>query len=155
MARWRGKALELLPEFSTQIQRLDNPYMFWIELGHEFKRAYETPRNEDLIRCFYTYADWCWRQRQKELWNSVAVCFYEHLPDRRAVRDDMPRWLSPDKFRDLAGLFEWRLGQDEFVELKRYYEANAGMYESNFGRSLKLARRKGATKRKMGKQVGK
>src|SRR5882672_10752098 len=146
MARWRGKALELLPEFSAQIQRLDNPYMVWVELGHEFKRAYESPMNEDIIRRFYTYADWCWCQRQKELWNSVAVCFYEHLPDRRAVRDDMPRWLSPDKFRDLAGLFEWRLGKDEFAELKRYYEANVGMYESNFGRTSKLARRKSMRK---------
>jgi hypothetical protein len=47
--------------------------------------------------------------KELDLNNCVAVCFYEHLADHRAVRDDMPRWLSPDKFRDMAGLFEWRL----------------------------------------------
>src|SRR5262245_30277607 len=156
MARWRAKALELLPEFSALIERFDSPYMLWIELGLEFERAYGPPVKEDLIRRFYTYADWCWRQRaQKELDlnNCVAVCFYEHLADHQAVRDDMPRWLSPEKFREVAGLLEWRLGQDAFLGLRRYYEANAGMYESNFGRNLKLARRKAAEKRKTGKQA--
>jgi len=87
--------------------------------------------------------------------NCVAVCFYEHLPDHRAVRDDMPRWLSPDKFHDLAGLLESRLGQDEFVKLKQYYEANAGMYESNFGRTLKRARPKGGKEREANRQLRK
>src|SRR5919108_341329 len=136
MARWRAKALELLPEFSAGIERFDSPYMLWIELGLEFRRAYEPPENLDLIRRFYMYADWCWRQRpQKELDlnNCVAVCFYEHLADHRAIRDDMPRWLSPDKFQAVSGLFEWRLGQDEFADLKRYYEARAGLFDANFG----------------------
>jgi len=67
MARWRAKALELLPEFSPLIERIDSAYMLWIELGLEFPRAYEPPMNDGLIQRFYMYADWCWRQRpQKE-----------------------------------------------------------------------------------------
>jgi hypothetical protein len=145
-------------KFAGLIEKFDSPYMLWIELGHEFKRAYAAPVNEDLIRRFYMYADWCWRQRshkELDLNNCVAVCFYEHLADHRAVRDDMPRWLSPDKFRDIAGLFEWRLGQDEFIALKRHYEANSGMYESNFGRMLKLARRKRMKKEETSESVRK
>ncbi|HTO81440.1 MAG TPA: hypothetical protein VMQ73_04350 [Methylomirabilota bacterium] len=147
MARWRAKALELLPEFSVTIQGVETPYMLWIELGHEFQDAYEGVPNDDLIRRFYMFADWCWRQRpQKELDlnNCVAVCFYEHLVDHRAVRDDIPRWLSREKFDALAGLFEWRLDHEDFASLNKYYDANASRYEQNFEMTLRRSHRKRA-----------
>jgi len=153
MARWRAKALDLLPEFSATIQRVETPYMLWIELGAEFRRAYGPPADDALTRRFHMYADWCWRQRrQKELdlKNCVAVCFYEHLPDHRATRDDMPRWISREKFEALAGLLEWRLGGDEFNAVKRNFEANADEYEWSFDKDLRQHRRSGRKQRRTG-----
>lgn len=150
MARWRAKALELLPEFSAVIESSDNPYGLWIELRYELERAHEGRQNEPLVQRFYMYADWCWRQRpQKELDlnNCVAVCFYEHLPEHPATRDDMPRWISREKFNALAPLFERCLGKDGFDELKRYHESNAAMYESNFSTTLRGRRRKASSRK--------
>ena len=91
MSRWRGKALEMLPELKTEIQTAETPYLLWFELLAALKDAYVVPRNESLMRQIYLYADWCWRQpaqKDIDLSNCVAVSFYEHLVDYVEIRLD-------------------------------------------------------------------
>jgi hypothetical protein len=132
MSRWRGKALELLPEFKATIDTAETPYQLWFELLAALQEAYQAPRNEALMRQIYLYADWCWRQRpQKEvdLCNCVAVSFYEHLVDHAATRSDLPRWISEQKFEDLASLFRMRLESDDFDALKLHHARSWKMYQ--------------------------
>ena len=132
MSRWRGKALEMLPELKTGIQTAETPYLLWFEMLAALKDAYVTPRNESLLRRIYLYADWCWRQpaqKDIDLSNCVAVSFYEHLVDYAEIRLDLPRWISEHKFQALESLFRMRLESDDLDALKLHHARNWRMYQ--------------------------
>jgi hypothetical protein len=59
MPRWRAAAIERLPELRDTIASADSIMLLWIELRMKFEDAYREPRNDDLIRRIYSYADWC------------------------------------------------------------------------------------------------
>src|SRR6267154_1190025 len=60
--QWGKEAFERFPELIDQFDQVESPYQLWIELMDAFRKAYETPRNEDLISRIYAYADWCCTQ---------------------------------------------------------------------------------------------
>jgi len=66
-------------------------------------------QNEDLIRRFYNYAQWCWQSRIDDVVNSVACAFYEHLPTTPVFRQDMSRRFGPSAFKELKNVFCYHL----------------------------------------------
>ena len=120
---WRTKAVELLPEMEEDTNPSDNPMALWIEIRMAFDQAYQEPRNEDLIRRIYGYADWCSEHGERsenageDPLTCVAVCLYEHIPTREASRLDMPRWFSREDIVLMKELFSYHLNPDEYERL--------------------------------------
>ena len=129
MPPWREKACELLPELGETITDpdTDTPYQLWFELRSAFERAYDaSPRDESLIRRIYEYADWCLAAPRGEtaaddLATCTCVCFYEHIPQHPAARDDMPRWIPYQDFILMEHFFRYHLLEEEFVVLKKHF----------------------------------
>jgi hypothetical protein len=57
----------------------------------------EFHRVSDIIRIkqVYDFAEWCFRQKSKELGNAAGVSFYEHLGDNPETLKEMKRWVKP------------------------------------------------------------
>lgn len=107
MSVWRRKAIESFPELRRELNDRDEIptiYSLWFELIHLWRNAHNSSNDEMLDR-IYRYADWCYRQRAKDLWNSTAVSFYEHLLDEGGWETVLPR-LSDATIYDMWGLWE-------------------------------------------------
>jgi hypothetical protein len=124
MSTWRKKALELFPDLRNEIQRGDAT--FYTVLFELLDRCYQAHQegNVEELKKIYGYAEWCYRQKAKDLWNSAAVAFYEYLGNHVETRDEMQKWVKPDIFEDVAGLLENRMGEKEFARLKTQYYGN-------------------------------
>jgi len=129
MPPWRETAYELLPELGEKITdpEIDTPYRLWFEIRDAFERAYDaSPRDESLISRIYRYADWCMEAPRGEtatddLFTCASVCFYEHIPQHPAAREDMPRWISYQDFVAGEYFYRYHLTEEEFVALKQHF----------------------------------
>ncbi len=120
MSVWRRKALEAFPEMRTRIENPDDIfsiYALWSELLEVTKTAHREDDRATLGR-IYEYAEWCSRQRSKDVWNSVGVSFYEHLLDEPWMRPLVLPWLSSQVVRDVVTLWEGRLSRAELAEVR-------------------------------------
>lgn len=125
MARWRAAAIERLPELRETIAEAANVMSLWIELHLAFDRAYHNPRNDDLIAQIYAYADWCLNAPPNgdaghDPPTAVMVAFYEHIPQSKTARDDMPRWFTYDEVARNQPVFAYHIGGQGFQELLSY-----------------------------------
>lgn len=132
MSTYREEALERFPEFNQEISESENPMALWIELHLIFENAYKTPRNDDLIKRIYMFADWCLQQPQSQhaeddLFTAACVCFFEHISEYKAAREDMPRWFTVEKLTALESVFRYHLSEEKFAALKKYIAANQHM----------------------------
>lgn len=126
MKEWRAVAINMLPELQSEAEESESPMGLWVEIVYKFDDAYEVPRNEDLIKRIYAYADWCLKQEGKptaaeDLPTCVVTCFWEHIPTCKAARDDMPRWFSFDEIIANQHFFKYLITDEEFEELKALY----------------------------------
>lgn len=133
MSRWRAAAIERLPELRRTIASADSVMALWIELGNEFQKAYRDPRNDDLIRRIYAYADWCLAAPRnddagRDPVTAVAVAFYEHIPDWPAAREDMPRWFHHEEVASSKAVFSYLIGEQAFNELVAFIKSNRHRY---------------------------
>lgn len=123
MTSWKQKAEVMFPELTSQFEETDTPYLLWFALRSAFERACEEePRDESMIMRIYQYSDWCADQPQGEtatddLLTCVAVCFFEHIPEHPAAREDMPRWWSAEDLAYEQHVMQHRLSEEEFREL--------------------------------------
>lgn len=119
MAVWRRKAIALFPELRREFARPDcTLYGVFFEL---LPRVLEAHRNGDEATpaAIYGFAEWCFEQRAKDLWNAAGVSFYEHVFD--GGRDTWKRvvpWLPPRVVRDVWGLWEGRLSADDLRDIR-------------------------------------
>ena len=74
-----------------------------------------------MLQNVYGFAEWCFRQKEKELWNAAGVVFYEHLGDYEETSKELSRWIKRDIYKDIRGLLEWRLDKDALLKLDRTY----------------------------------
>ena len=120
MANWRRKALALFPEIQHDVQRPDSTvYAVFFELLPMVREAHQENNVERLQR-IYGFAEWCFEQKAKDLWNAAGVAFYEHLFDsHETLWCEFVRWLSPKVVEECWGLWEWRLSSEELAEVKR------------------------------------
>ncbi|MFN8539222.1 MAG: hypothetical protein U0232_17325 [Thermomicrobiales bacterium] len=82
MAAWRRIAMARFPHLRQELHdRHYTIYGLYFDLLPMARVAHDADDNETL-RHIYNFAEWCFAQRNKELWNATAVAFYEHLFDR-------------------------------------------------------------------------
>ena len=129
MPRWRAAAIQRLPELRDSIVSAESVLALWIELHMQFKDAYREPRNDDLIRRIYSYADWCLAAPRnddagRDPATAVMVAFYEHIPTSPAARDDMPRWFHHDEIARSKDVFSYLIGEAAFNELVAFMKRN-------------------------------
>jgi hypothetical protein len=139
---WRRLALDLFPYLREDLEEDDsNIYTIFFEILSRCKEAHERGEEEELGR-IYSYAEWCFNQEDKTLWNAAGVAFYEHLVDEAITRTAIPQRLKPDIFKGVSSLFEFRLSADEYNELKEvFYKAHTDAIEpqvNNSGALLSL-----------------
>jgi len=79
----------------------------------------------DHLQKIYDFAEWCFRQKSKDLWNAAGVSFYEHLGDYPETRQEMWRWVKPDIYNDIRGLLGLRLSNKELQQIDETYWAAA------------------------------
>jgi hypothetical protein len=124
LAAWRRRALATFPELRVEIQRPEfTIYSLFFELLPMVRSAHERDDGETLRR-IYGFAEWCFSQKAKDLWNAAGVAFYEHLFDEKAYRDDILSWLSPHVINGCWGLWEARLTRSHFEELRESLAKN-------------------------------
>jgi hypothetical protein len=127
MSTWRRKAIESFPDLRWEFEQVDTTiYEVFFELLPRVCDAHVRGDLEESRR-IYDFAQWCFRQKSKDLWNAAGVAFYEHLVDEPASLNEIPQWLEPDVFEGCKSLFEARLEPEEFRELcERYSRRHAG-----------------------------
>ncbi|MBX7102518.1 MAG: hypothetical protein K1X57_00450 [Gemmataceae bacterium] len=120
MASWRRKVLNFFPELRDDAQRDDfTIYMAFFELLPRVREAHHSCDTESL-RMIYGFAEWCFEQKAKQMWNAAGVAFYEHLFDGpRSMWPEIVRWLSPRVVDGCMGLWECRLSELDLSELRR------------------------------------
>jgi hypothetical protein len=91
-------------------------YQLFIDLVPLVKEAHRQ-QNTDMLRRAYDFAEWCLSQDNKELWNPVAVSFYEHLFDEEDLWREIVPWLSQKAITEVDGLWELMLKPDKYRQL--------------------------------------
>ncbi len=120
MASWRRKVVALFPDLRQDVQRSDfSVYMVFFNLLPRVREAHLDGDTETLRR-IYGFAEWCFEQKAKDMWNAAGVAFYEHLFDsHRSLWPEFVRWLSPLVVEGCWGLWEWRLEGEQLAEVRR------------------------------------
>jgi hypothetical protein len=120
VATWRRKVLALFPELRLDAQRPDfSIYMVFFDLLPRVREAHQDGDTE-AIRRIYGFAEWCFEQKAKDLWNAAGVAFYEHLFDsHRSLWPEFVEWLSPQVVEGCMGLWERRLSEEELAEVRQ------------------------------------
>ncbi|MGF6849846.1 glutaredoxin [Chitinophaga sp. W3I9] len=111
MSVWRKKAMECLPEFKKEFQKPDiSIYDVFIELLPATVAAHRNNDIEQLKRS-YDFAEWCFKQKTKDLWNAASVAFYEHLGDKEETSEKIQKWVKRDIYNQIRPLLELRLDE--------------------------------------------
>tara|TARA_R110002096_G_scaffold173781_2_gene348273 strand:- start:465293 stop:465667 length:375 start_codon:yes stop_codon:yes gene_type:complete len=105
MEDWKNKLIELIPE---EREEWESEFSIYLAFGTIRGLVEDAARdsNDDLLgRCF-AFAQWCFDQEEKDLWNSAGVSFYEHLADDPSVERIVHRFVKRKTFEDIRGLIE-------------------------------------------------
>jgi hypothetical protein len=120
---WRRKALESFPELARELTAddVDSTYAMWRDVFLPLTNDAYQREDADLLARIFDYAAWSARCPAKQVWNAVAVSFYEHLFDVART----PRWidcvakLTPrDVINDVWMLWEDQLSEGELRRLR-------------------------------------
>jgi hypothetical protein len=120
VANWRRKALALFPDLRLDLEQPNfSIYMVFFELLPRVREAHADGDMETLRR-IYGFAEWCFEQKAKDMWNAAGVAFYEHLFDSHPSHwSEMVRWLSPKIVTDCWGLWESRLSSEDLKRVRQ------------------------------------
>jgi hypothetical protein len=119
MSAWRRRAIEAFPELRKALNDGDEVpgiCALWPKLRPIVEAAHQE-RDDDFLRRAYAFAEWCRVQRDKDMWNSVGVSFYEHAFDVPKLRPLVAPWLSAGAIRDNWPAWESRLTPEEMREI--------------------------------------
>ncbi|MGC4035440.1 MAG: hypothetical protein QM764_05725 [Chitinophagaceae bacterium] len=124
MSAWRKKAIECLPESKKDFEDPDmsiyNVFSELLSAAVDFHKV----KNIESLQKIYDFAEWCFRQKSKDLWNAAGISFYEHLGDYPETRQEMRQWVKPDIYKDIRGLLELRLIDKELQQIDKTYQEN-------------------------------
>ncbi|RFS22380.1 hypothetical protein DVR12_11235 [Chitinophaga silvatica] len=119
MSVWRHKALEIMPRFKREIEDNDIYTAFMLLLS-ETQEAHDND-NKLQLRKYYDYAEWCFRQNDKNLWNAAGVVFYEHLLDHSKTLKEFAKWVKKDIYIKIRPLLEKRYNSQLVNQIDRQY----------------------------------
>jgi len=120
MEDWKAKLIKLIPE---EREEWESEFSIYLAFGTIFGLVVDAARdsNDDLLgRCF-AFAQWCFDQEEKDLWNSAGVSFYEHLADDPAVEQVVHRFVNRTTFEDVRGLLKAMGKADAVKRIEQRY----------------------------------
>ena len=121
MSTWRQKAIECAPEMKKDFQASDlTPYTVFMELLPITREAHLDKDDEKLTK-IYSFAEWCHKQKDEKLWNSVGVSFYEHLVDEESTFLQFTNWIKKEIYFDIRDLLNHRATDEQIKILDNYY----------------------------------
>jgi len=121
MSTWRRKIIESFPQLKGELESPDcSIYTAFSELLGLTSQAH---RNNDEITLHkvYQFAEWCFNQKSKDLWNAAGVSFYEHLGDDEHTRRSLAKWVKPEIYKQIRGLLEDRISEEKLKEIDSAY----------------------------------
>jgi len=122
MSAWRQKAIECAPELKKDFESPDlTPYAVFIELLPIAQQAHIN-KDDNRLQKIYDYAEWCFKQKDKNLWNAVAVTFYEHLADTETTFLQFTKWIKKEIYFDIRDLLNQRVDENKMKQLDSYYK---------------------------------
>jgi len=121
LSAWRKKAIECLPELRKDFEDPEESIYLVFSAMLSAAIDFHKENNIDRLQKIYDFAEWCLRQKSKDLWNAAGVSFYEHLGDRAETRQDIRRWVKPDIYTEIRGLLEARLNDKEMQQIDSHY----------------------------------
>lgn len=112
-----------LPESKKDIEHPD--MSIYEVFSYMLTALVEAHKNNNIeqLRLIYDYAEWCHRQKEKDLWNAAGVAFYEHLGDRIETRESIAQWVKYDIYKEIRGLLKSRMSERSLQEIDRSYRA--------------------------------
>ena len=125
MSTWRKKAIECLPELRKDFEDPEGSIYLVFSAMLSAAIDFHRENNIDRLQKIYDFAEWCFRQKSKDLWNAAGVSFYEHLGDHAATRQDMRRWVKPEIYAEIRVLLELRLSNKELQQIDSNYRGTA------------------------------
>ncbi len=121
MSAWRRKAIECLPEFREEFEDPKTSiYDVFIEFRSALMEAHQA-KNVERTEKIYAFAEWCFTQKTKDLWNAAGVSFYEHLADSPEIVNELPQWIKPELYLEIRPLIEPRIEKDKFKLLDKRF----------------------------------
>jgi hypothetical protein len=121
MSSWRQKAIECAPELKTDFQAPGlTPYTVFMELLPVVRQAHIEKDNNRLAK-IYSYAAWCFRQKDEKLWNAAGVSFYEHLVDTAETFEQFTNWITIDVYAEIRELLHHSATDAQMKQLDEYY----------------------------------
>lgn len=121
MSVWRRKAIECLPNLKREFERQETSiYSVFFEMLPALVEAHKGKDTLKIAR-IYDFAEWCFHQKEKDLWNAAGVAFYEHLGDYKETLKEFPQWIKPNLYAEIRGLLEFRLEDTEVQKLDNIY----------------------------------
>lgn len=124
MSLWRKVALEKIQTLKKLIDKSPNVMALWIELQLklDYGNFYQSRSNEKTIAGIFDYATWCLnRSRNRDTQTAVVCAFYEHLPQMKDARADLPNRLSMEDFLKLKQVFKYFLSDEEHEEFVKEF----------------------------------
>jgi hypothetical protein len=121
MSTWRQKAIRCLPELRRDFQKPETTiYTVFREM---ISALIEAHKQKDIgrIQNIYDFAEWCFKQKEKDLCNAAGVAFYEHLGDHEEIMNEIPKWVRYETYKKIRGLLELRITKDALLDLDKRY----------------------------------
>ncbi|MFN8259267.1 MAG: hypothetical protein U0W24_26500 [Bacteroidales bacterium] len=129
MSVWRQKAIECAPELRKEFEAHDlTPYTVFMELLPITRKAHKE-KDYNRLKKIYDFAEWCHKQKDKNLWNAVGVTFYEHLADTDETYLQITKWIKKEIYLDIRELLNQRVDNEKIKSLDEYYIIKACKYK--------------------------
>jgi hypothetical protein len=121
MSTWRRKVIESFPELKKDIESPQTSiYDAFRELLPVTIEAHKSQDTEKLKKV-YAFAEWCFHQKSKDIWNAAGVSFFEHLADYPETRQSLSNWVKPEIYVKIRGLLELRLSKEHLQNIDKGY----------------------------------
>jgi hypothetical protein len=124
MSTWRGKALDLFPEFRQRILATDDRLDLWRDIERELHAALRREDHHMIARCF-RYAVWTLHPTPQartlaDVSTSAARLLHRHA-------DELHRWIDRYDFMQAQKGLRLHLGDEAYAEFEaRFLEKTRG-----------------------------
>jgi hypothetical protein len=99
MSAWREKAIECIPELRKDFEDPEESIYLIFNAMLSAAIDFHRENNIDRLQKIYDFAEWCFRQKSKELWNAAGVSdrsmfYYESVRDDSEVEAKLRSYVE-------------------------------------------------------------